>query len=205
MESILSPSKVLLRSANILSRSLARHQAPAEILQLETDRTLMDMDAESSRQDLDILLEPCGEVNPFPGGSQCTVQAEQRSESHALSPSLSPLRRIHVSASLPIDSKSLTQFGNLKAILSASKSPAKRGFSTMNANLSSPARRLAPTFFQSTVNSKLISPVQPPLPTSSRCTVNSYLSSPARLATPSFFRDALGDQRSPSLASTVSC
>lgn len=201
--SILSLSKVLLQSANVLSRSLARHQAPAEILKLETDRTLMDIDAEYSRQDLDTLLQPCGVVKPLQSVTQNTVQAEQHSESHALSPSLSPLRRVHASASLPIDSKYLTRLETLKATLSVSNSPTKRGFSTMKSSLSSPARRLAPTFFHSTVNSNPISPAKPPLPTSLQSTVYSNLGSP-RLPTPSFFRDALGDQRSPSLASSVS-
>ena len=41
MESILSQSAVLLRSASALSRFLSRGQAPAEILRLEIDDTLL--------------------------------------------------------------------------------------------------------------------------------------------------------------------
>ena len=48
MESILSQSAVLLRSASALSRFLSRGQAPAEILRLEIDDTL-DTDTEYSR------------------------------------------------------------------------------------------------------------------------------------------------------------
>ena len=59
MESILSHSEVLLRSASVLSHSVIRCQAPAEILRLETDDALLDTDTEYSRQDLDALLEPC--------------------------------------------------------------------------------------------------------------------------------------------------
>ena len=183
MESILSQSKVLLRSANALSRFLVRHQAPAEILKLETDRTLMDIGAECSRQDLDTLLEPCGAVTPLRESAECTVQAEERSDSRALGPSLSPLRHIQVSTSRPIDSKHLTRVGTPKAILYVSKSRAKRGLFTMSTNLSSPARLPPPTFFQSTVNSNLSSPARPP--------------------TPAFIRGPLGDLRTPSLPSPV--
>ena len=94
MESILSQSKGLLRSANALSRSLVRYQAPAEILKLETDDTLMDIDAELSRQDLDAFLEPCEVVIPLRESTEYTTRAEQRSDSRASGSSLSPLRRL---------------------------------------------------------------------------------------------------------------
>jgi hypothetical protein len=200
MESILSQSKVLLRSANALSPFLVRYQAPAEILRVETDRTLMDIGAECSRQDLDALLEPCRVVTPLRESTECPVQAEERCESRALGPSLSPLRRIHVSTSRSID---LTRLGTPKAILSVSKPPAKRGFSTMNSNLSSPARLPTPTFFQSTIQSNLSSPAKLPSPTFFQSAVNSNLSSPARPPTPAFSRDSLGDLRTPSLPSPV--
>jgi hypothetical protein len=203
MESILSQSKVLLRSANALSPSLVRYQAPAEILRVETDQTLMDIGAECSRQDLDALLEPCRVVTPLRESTECPVQAEECCESCTLGPSLSPLRRIHVSTSRSIDSKHLTRLGTPKAILSVSKPPAKRGFSTMNSNLSSLARLPTPTFFQSTIHSNLSSPAKLPSPTFFQSAVNSNLSSPARLPTAAFSRDSLGDLRTPSLPSPV--
>lgn len=59
MKSILSHSKVSLRSANALSHSLVRCEAPAEMFRLENDDTLLNTDTEFNRQDLDALLEPC--------------------------------------------------------------------------------------------------------------------------------------------------
>ena len=144
MKSILSPSKVLLRSANVLLPFLVRHQASAEISRVETDRTLMEIGAKHSRQDLDALLEPCSMVNPLQKSTPCTLQAEEHSKSSALGLSRSPLRRIHVSASRPIDWKHLTRLGTPKAVLSLSKSPAQRGIPTTKSNLSSPARFFTP-------------------------------------------------------------
>ncbi len=65
IESILSQSAVLLRSATALSYSLIRNQAPAEILRLEIDDILLDTDTEYSRQDLDGLLEPYSMITPL--------------------------------------------------------------------------------------------------------------------------------------------
>ncbi|KAI4198215.1 MAG: hypothetical protein LQ346_002819 [Caloplaca aetnensis] len=74
MESILSQSAVLLRSATALSKSLLRNQAPAEILRLEIDDALLDPDTEYSRQDLDGFLEPCGAITPLEDRHNDTLQ-----------------------------------------------------------------------------------------------------------------------------------
>ena len=200
MESILSQSLVLLRSASALSRSLIRCQAPAEMLRLGTDDTLLDADTEYSRQDLDALLEPCGVVTPLRESTEPTVQVEESSDSRALGPSLSSLRSIRVSASRPIDSK---RFEAPKAGLSISKLPAKRGLSTISSDISSPARLLTPTFFNSTVVSNLSSPARLTPPAFFNSTVNFNVNSPARLPTPACFHDPLDDLRTPSLASPV--
>lgn len=78
MDSILSHSKVLLRSASAISRPLSRCEAPAEVLRLETDNTLLDTDIERSRQDLHALLEPCGLGKSFGDCYKGTIQARGR-------------------------------------------------------------------------------------------------------------------------------
>ena len=64
MRSILSHSKVSLRSANTLLYSLIKCGEPAEILKLENDDTLLNTDTEYNRQNLDTLLEPCDMIVP---------------------------------------------------------------------------------------------------------------------------------------------
>ena len=64
MRSILSHSKVSLRSANALLHSLIKCGEPAEILKLENDDTLLNTDTEYNRQDLNTLLEPCDMIVP---------------------------------------------------------------------------------------------------------------------------------------------
>lgn len=130
MESILSQSVVLLRSASALSHSLTRGQAPAEILRLETDDILLDADTKYSRQDLEALLEPCGVVTPL-GDSHKSIQVQGSSDSLALGPLLSPLRSDQISTSRQT---------HPTASFSGLISPAKRVMSTVYSNLSSPSR-----------------------------------------------------------------
>ena len=147
IESNLSQSEVLLRSANALSRSLVRYQALAEILKLETDNTLMNIGVEISRQDLNTLLEPCEVAIPLREGTEYTVQAGVDSDRHALSPSLSPLQLLQVSALPPIYLKDPTSSGTPKAVLPMSHSPTKRRLSTIQYNLSPTARLPTPSIF----------------------------------------------------------
>ena len=64
MKSILSHSKVSLRSANALSYSLVRCEVPVEIFRFENDNRLLNTDIEFNRQDFDTLLEPCDMIVP---------------------------------------------------------------------------------------------------------------------------------------------
>ena len=142
----------------------------------------MDIDAELSRQDLDAFLEPCEVVIPLRESTEYTTRAEQRSDSRASGSSLSPLRRLQVSASRPIHSKDHTR--SPKAVPSLSHSPAKHGLSTIQSNLSSPARLPTPSCFQSIVTSNLSSPAKLLIPTFFQTTGTYDLSFPARLPTP---------------------
>lgn len=78
-------------------------------------------------------------VIPLRESTDYTAQAEQRSDSRAYDLSLSPFRPVQFSASRPIHSKDLTLSGAPKPVRSMSLSPAKRGLSTMQSNLSSSA------------------------------------------------------------------
>jgi len=147
MESILSQSAVLLRSASALLHSLIRGQALAEILRLESDDTLFDTDTEYSRQDLDDLLEPCGMVTPLGSGYKRTLQVQKSSDSLALGPSLSPLRSIQMSTSRQLYLRDRTNLGTPTASFSGLISPAKCGISPLYTNLSSPTRLPTPAVF----------------------------------------------------------
>ena len=67
-----------LRSASAISRPLSRCEAPAEVLRLEIDDTILDTDMERSRQDLHALLEPCGLGKSFGECHKGTIQARGR-------------------------------------------------------------------------------------------------------------------------------
>ena len=152
MESMLSHSKVLLRSATALSGSLIQCQAPAETLRLETDSTLLDTDEECSLHDLNALLEPCGLVAPRQNCRKDTMQAEESSSSLAVGPSLSPLPFRHLFTSRQSSPRDLTSSGSLTNNISGLTSAAKRGVSAVYSNLSSPARLPTPGFFHSALS-----------------------------------------------------
>ena len=152
MESMLSHSKVLLRSATALSGSLIKCQAPPETLRLETNSTLLDTEEECSLQDLNALLEPCGLVAPRRNCRKDTMQAEESSSSLAVGPSLSPPPFRHVFTSRQISPRDLTGSGAPTNNISALTSAAKRGISAVYSNLSSPARLSTPGFFHSALS-----------------------------------------------------
>lgn len=158
MESMLSHSKVLLRSATALSGSLIKCQAPPETLRLETDSTLLDTDEECSLQDLNALLEPCGLVAPRRNCRKDTMQAEESSSSLAVGPSLSPppFRHLFTSRQISpqISPRDLTSSGAPTNNISALTSAAKRGISAVYSNLSSPARLPTPGFFHSALSDR---------------------------------------------------
>ena len=214
MESILSQSAVLLRSATALLYSLVRHQAPAEILRLEIDDTLLDTDTEYSRQDLDGLLEPCGVITPLDDRYDDTLEVRRSSDSLALGPWLSPVPAFPAPPSGQIHPTERTslQFSTASMI-----SPAKRGLSSVYSHLSSPSHS---PFWSGHVSAPQQSPWNdfPPLrtPTASfsdlfspgKCGISSFssnLRSPARLPTPAVINDTwvATDLRTPSLVSPV--
>lgn len=214
IESILSQSAVLLRSATALSYSLIRNQAPAEILRLEIDDTLLDPDTEYSRQDLDGLLEPCGVITPLEDCCNDTLQVRGSSGSLALGPSLSPVRSVQASPSGQIYPTDRT---SLESSTASVISPARRGISSVYSHLSSPSYS---SFRSGHIPASQQSPWSnfPPLrtPTASfsdlfspgKCgisSVSSNLPSPARLPTPAAFNDTwvATDLRTPSLVSPV--
>ena len=152
MESTLSHSKVLLRSATALSGSLIQCQAPPETLRLETDSTLLETDEECSLQDLNALLEPCGLVAPHRNCHRDTMQAEESSSSLAVGPYLSPPPFRHLFTSRQISPRDLTSSGAPTNNISALTSAAKRDISAVYSNLSSPARLPTPGFFHSALS-----------------------------------------------------
>jgi len=214
IESILSQSAVLLRSATVLSYSLIRNHAPAEVLRLEIDDTLLDPDTEYSRQALDGLLEPCGVITPLEDRYSDVLQVRGSSGSLALGPSLSPVRSIQASPSGQIYPTDRT---SLESSTASVISPAKRGISSVYSHLSSPSHS---PFRSGHMSASQHSPWSnfPPLrsPTASfsnlfspgKCgvsSVSSSLRSPARLPTPAVINDTwiATDLRTPSLVSPV--
>ena len=217
MESILSQSAVLLRSASALSRSLSRGKAPTEILRLEIDNTLLETDTEYSRQDLDAFLEPCGVVTPLGSSHTSAMQAQGGSDSLFLGPSLSPLRSMHIPASRQIRLRDRTSLGTPTSSFSGLVSPAKRGVSTVYSHLSSPScSPLRSDQISTSQQVRQRNPMSLGTPTASLpglvspanhgvSPVCSNLSSPAKLPTPAFFNDAwfATDLRTPSIVSPV--
>lgn len=214
IESILLQSAVLLRSATALSYSLIRNQAPAEILRLELNDTLLDTDIEYSRQDLDGLLEPCGVITPLEDRYDDTLQVRGSSGSLALDPLLSPVPAIQASPSGQIHPTDRT---SLQSSTASVISPAKRGISSVYSHLSSPSHSLFRSSHISVSQQSPWSNFQPlRTPTASfsdlfspgKCGISSVFSnlpSPARLPTPAAFNDTwvATDLRTPSLVSPV--
>lgn len=79
MDSILSQSVVLLRSATTLSDSLIRGRVPTQILRLEVDDTILGSDTEYSRQELDGLLEPYVMITPLEDRCKGTAEVLESS------------------------------------------------------------------------------------------------------------------------------
>ena len=159
IESILSHSKVLLRSTTALSGSLIQYQAPPETLRLETDSILLDTDEEYSLYNLNTLLEPYGLVAPRQNYRKDTIQAKESSRSLAVGPSLSPLPVRHLFTSRQSFLQDLTSSGSLINNISSLTSAAKRGISAVYSNFSSPTRLPTPRFFYSTLsNTNLYTP-----------------------------------------------
>lgn len=214
MESILSQSAVLLRSATALSKSLLRNQAPAEILRLEIDDALLDPDTEYSRQDLDGFLEPCGAITPLEDRHNDTLQVRGSSGSLALRPLLSPVWAIQAPPSEQAHPTDRTSLGSSTASVT---SPAKRGISSVYSHLSSPSHSPFQSGHISAYQQSPWSnfpPLRSPTPSfsdlfsPSKCgisSVSSSLRSPARLPTPAAFNDTwvATDLRTPSLVSPV--
>lgn len=170
MESTLSQSAVLLRSATALSHSLIKGQAPAKILRLEIDDTTLDPDTDYSRQDLDGLLEPCGVVTPPEDSYEGTLHVRERRSSTACfsdlvppakrglstissqlgSPSHSPIRFGQIHASQKSPWSDLTSFRSPAASFSDLLSPSKCGVSSVPSPLHSPARLPTPATLNDT-------------------------------------------------------
>lgn len=135
---ILSHAKVLMGSANTLSHSLIRAQIPAERLTIEIHGIRLDTHGKCSLQDLDTLLELCG--NATPDRSQNGEEVVGSPNSVTLCPSLShPLSSQHfLSRSRP---------RTPTTIVSCLISPAKHGAPTVCSTLTSPAKLPIPYFF----------------------------------------------------------
>ena len=139
MDSILLQSAVLLRSATALSDSLIRGQAPAQILRLEVDNTILDPNTQYSRQDLDRLLEPCGMIIPLEDRYKGTAEVLESSGSPALGTTLFPVWSTRISRIREghlIDRRSL---GFSIVSVPDLLPPAKPGLSTISSYLGSPS------------------------------------------------------------------
>ena len=217
MDSMLSQSTVLLRSATALSDSLIRGQVPAKILRLEVDDTILDSDTEYSRQDLDGLLEPCGVTTPLENRYQGTAEVLESSRSFALGTMLSPVWSTRISRVREGRSTDRRSLGFSTSSISDLLPPAKPGLSTISSHLGSPSHsplRFGPisasqnspwsdfTSFRSpgASFSDLLSPGK-----SRISAIPSALHSPARLPTQAASHNAwvAMDLRTPSLVSPV--
>lgn len=217
MDSILSQSAVLLRSATALSDSLIRGQVPAQILRLEVDDTILDSDTKYSRQDLDGLLEPCGVTAPLEDRYKGTAEVLESSRSLALGTTLSPVWSTRISRIREGRSTDRRSLEFSTASVSDLLPPAKCSLSTTSSHLGSPshsplrsgsisASQKSPwsdfTSFRSPGAgfSDLLSPGK-----SRISAVPSVLHSPARLPTPAASHNAwvATDLRTPSLVSPV--
>jgi len=217
MDSILSHSTLLLRSATALSHSLIRGQAPAKILRLEIDDTLLDPDTVYSRQDLDGLLEPCSISTSLEDNYQDTLQVRGSFDSLAMRPPLSPIRSIQVSPLWQIHLADRPSLETLTTSVAGSVSPAKRGISTVCSQLGSPSHS---SVRSGPISASLQSPwsdftsLRSPAASFSdllspgKCGISSVpsnLRSPTRFPTPAAFNNAwvATDLRTPSLVSPV--
>ena len=215
MDSILSQSAVLLRSATTLSDSLIRGQAPPQILRLEVDDTILGPDTKYSRQDLDGLLEPCGVITPIEDRYKGTAEVLESSRSLALGTTLSPVWSTRISRIREGHATDRRNLGFSTASVSDLLPPTKRSLSTIFFHLSSPSHsplRSGPISEKSPWSdftsfgspgasfSDLLSP--------GKCRISaspSALHSPARLPTPAASHNAwvATDLRTPSLVSPV--
>ena len=139
MDSILSQSAVLLRSATALSNSLLRGQALAKTLRLEVDDTILDPDPKCSRQDLDRLLEPCGVTTPVEDRYKGTAEVLESSGSLALRSTLSPVWSTRISHIREGHSINRSRLGVSTIDVSDVLPPAKRNVSTTSSHLGSPS------------------------------------------------------------------
>ena len=219
MDSTLSQSARLLRSATALSRSLIRGQAPTKILRLEMDDSLLDPDTDYRRQDLDGLLEPCGVITPLEDSYRGTLPVRDDSSSVVVGTSLSPALSTRIPPVREVHSTDRSSMGSSTANVSdLLLSPAKRGLSTISSHLGSPSHSL---FRSGSISASQQSPwsdfpsFRSPAPSFSgllspgKCGISAFpsaLCSPARLPTPAAFNNAAlfaTDLRTPSLVSPV--
>ncbi|KAL2037199.1 hypothetical protein N7G274_010062 [Stereocaulon virgatum] len=139
MDSILSQSAVLLRSATALSNSLIRGQAPAKIPRPEVDDTILDPDTEYSRQELDGLLEPCGVITSLENSNEGTLQVQESSRSLSLGTTLSPVWSTRISRIREGRSTDRRSLEFSAANVSDLLPPAKCSLSTISSHLGSPS------------------------------------------------------------------
>ena len=141
-------------------------------------------------------------VTPLGNSHTGAMQVQGRSDSLALSPSLSPLRFIQIPTSRQIHPRDRTNLGTPIVSFSGLISPANRGISTVYSHLISPSRSPLRSGQVSTSQqiplrdfTSLGTPTAsfPGLISPAKCGISpvySNLSSPTKLPTPAFFNDA---------------